>query len=197
MSRPIERSRRRHARRRAARGRHERSRRALRPARSRRRERPSARAARPANRPAAAPPRTNATRSHSRSASSRLWVASTIVRPGAAQRLDGLAHDVRRLGIERRGRLVEEDDGRLVEQGTGDRQLLLHALAEVAGHVVAPVPQREEAQVVLDPLGARRRVERRRAARRSRGWPSPTASRRAPASRSGSRPARGPPPAAR
>jgi hypothetical protein len=46
-----------------------------------------------------------------------------------------------------------------VQQRTGDRELLLHALAERAGHVVAPVPQAEEPQVALDALGAHRRVE--------------------------------------
>ena len=78
---------------------------------------------------------------------------------GPPQRLDRLADDVGRLRVERRRRLVEEDDRRVVEQGPGDGQLLLHALAERAGDVVAPVPQREQPQVPLDPLGARRGVQ--------------------------------------
>ena len=72
-------------------------------------------------------------RSHRRSASSRLWVASTIVRPAPAQRLDRLADDERGLGVERRGRLVEEHHRRVVQQRPGDGELLLHALAERAG----------------------------------------------------------------
>ena len=143
------------------------------------------------------PPRTNAIRSHSRSASSRLCVASTIVRPGPTERLDRLADDERGLRIERRGRLVEEHDRRVVEQRPGDRQLLLHALAERAGHVVAPVPQVEQAQVALDALGAHGRRRGGAAVRRSRGWPSPSACRTARASRSGCRPGRGRRPAAR
>ena len=91
----------------------------------------------------------------------------------SAHRLDRLADDVGRLGVERGRRLVEEDDRRLVEQRPGDRELLLHPLAERAGHVVPPLPQREEPQVSLDPRGARRRRRGRTAARRTRGWPSP------------------------
>ncbi len=108
-------------------------------------------------------------RSHSRSASSRLCVASTIVRPALAERLDRLADDERRLRVERRGRFVEEHDRRVVEQRAGDGELLLHALAERARHVVAAIPQAEEAQVVLDALGAQRRRRGRAAGRRSRG----------------------------
>ena len=79
--------------------------------------------------------------------------------PDRRRRLDRLADDERRLRVERRGRLVEEDDRRLVEQRAGDRELLLHALAERAGRVVAPLPEREQPQVALDPLGPRRRVQ--------------------------------------
>ena len=79
--------------------------------------------------------------------------------PGAPELFDRLADDERRLRVERGGRFVEEDDRRVVEQRPGDGELLLHALAERAGHVVAPIPQREQAQVALDPLGSRRRIQ--------------------------------------
>ena len=85
-------------------------------------------------------------------------MASTIVRPAVAG-LDGLADDVGRLRVQGRGGLVEEDDRRIVEQGPGDRELLLHALAERAGDVVAPLPEREQAQVAFDALGAGGGVE--------------------------------------
>ena len=75
------------------------------------------------------------------------------------QRLDRLADDERRLRVERRRRLVEEDDRRVVEQRPGDRELLLHALAERARNVVPPLPEREEPQVVLDPRCARAGIE--------------------------------------
>ncbi|MEJ7697319.1 MAG: hypothetical protein WKF78_12040 [Candidatus Limnocylindrales bacterium] len=73
---------------------------------------------------------------------------------GAPEGLDRIPHDERGLGVQGRCRLVEEDDRRIVEQGTGDGQLLLHALAERAGHVVPPLPQAEQPQIVLDPLRA-------------------------------------------
>ena len=111
------------------------------------------RAGRPASRPAAA--RRGRRRSGRTAVRPRRGCASrarSSARP--AQRLDRLPNDERGLGIEGGGRLVEEDDRRLVEQRPGDGQLLLHALAEGAGHVVAPIPQLEEAQVALDPLGS-------------------------------------------
>ena len=46
----------------------------------------------------------------------------------------------------------------LVEHRPGDGQLLLHALAERAGEVVATIPEVEQAQVALDPLGAGGRI---------------------------------------
>ena len=78
---------------------------------------------------------------------------------GSAERLDRLADDERRLRVEGRGRLVEEHDRRVVQQRTGDGELLLHALAEGRRYVVASIPQREEPQVVLDALGAHGRIE--------------------------------------
>jgi hypothetical protein len=79
--------------------------------------------------------------------------------PRPTERFDRLADDEGRLRVKRRGGLVEEHDRGVVEQGARDRQLLLHALAERAGHIVAPIPQVEETQVALDPLGAHDRLE--------------------------------------
>ena len=81
------------------------------------------------------------------------------MRPASAQLLDRLAHDERCLRVQRGRRFVEEHDRGIVEERAADRQLLLHALAERARHVVAPVPEPEQAQVVLDPLGTGRGVQ--------------------------------------
>ena len=76
-----------------------------------------------------------------------------------AQLLDRLADDEHGLRVERRGGFVEEHDGRIVEQGARDRELLLHALAERAGHLVPPIPQAEEPEIALDALGPDRGVQ--------------------------------------
>ena len=73
---------------------------------------------------------------------------------GPPKRLDRFAHDEGGLRVEGRGRLVEEHDRWIVQQGASDGELLPHALAEGARHLVPALPQAEQAQVPLDALGA-------------------------------------------
>ena len=81
---------------------------------------------------------------------------------------------------------------RLVQERTGDRELLLHALAERAGLLVAAVPQVEQTEKPFDALPANRRGPSG-GGRRTPGSGGPSSVRRGPASRSGGRSAGGRP----
>ncbi len=50
-----------------------------------------------------------------------------MVLPSRLELLHGLAQLARSHGVEALGRLVEEEDGGVVQQGAGDMELLLHA----------------------------------------------------------------------
>src|SRR5690606_23353002 len=54
---------------------------------------------------------------------------------------DEIADEARRLRVQSGGRLVQEEYAGLVQQGAGHGELLLHALAEGAGGVVAALPE--------------------------------------------------------
>jgi hypothetical protein len=53
--------------------------------------------------------------------------------------------------VEAAGRLVQEDDGRLVEDGARDREPLLHALGEADDRLVAAVPETDLLERGSDP----------------------------------------------
>src|SRR5205823_7208582 len=82
----------------------------------------------------------------------------------AAERDDELADRLRRVGVEARGRLVEEEHARLVQRGASDRHLLLHAPRKGRHGLQAAVPEVHQAQVALGLRprgGAGEAVERR------------------------------------
>ena len=60
-----------------------------------------------------------------------------------------LPYGARRLWVERRGRLVQEHDGRLMEERSRDRELLPHAFRERAHRLVAAVPELEKMEITL------------------------------------------------
>src|SRR6266850_365512 len=76
--------------------------------------------------------------------------------------------------VEAVGGLVENHDGRIVDEGTGDRGLLLHAGGELVAAAVAEFVHVQAVENVVDALfrGARRRRSRRRwrCRRWARGW---------------------------
>ncbi len=69
--------------------------------------------------------------------------------PLAAQLLDKVAHHTGRLRVEGRSRFVQEQHRRLVEQRTGDGQLLPHPLGKAAHRFVPPLPQAKHGQVLF------------------------------------------------
>src|SRR5487761_2178829 len=73
------------------------------------------------------------------------------------QLLDKVAHHTRRLRIEARCWLIEEDHPGFVQQSAGNRKLLPHAFREVPHLVIAPLPEFEQTQIALalsgSPLG--------------------------------------------
>src|SRR5258708_3655405 len=77
----------------------------------------------------------------------------------AADLADELAHGARGVGVEPRGRLVEEHDARLVDRRPRDRHLLLHAARERRDGLRATVPEAHEPQVALGLRPRRRAVE--------------------------------------
>ena len=84
------------------------------------------------------------------------WVTTTIVSP--EQAVDGaeqLEHVVRGVRVELAGRLVGEQQGRLVGEGDGDRDPLLLAAGQLRRPVVSPVGQADE---VEQPRRSRRPV---------------------------------------
>src|SRR6478609_4397125 len=75
--------------------------------------------------------------------------------PGPAELEDGVLEDLRVDRVESAERLVEDQEIRLVEQGTDELDLLLHPLGEVLDLVLGPVAQPHLAQ---PPEGAMPRV---------------------------------------
>src|SRR5262249_21784680 len=74
------------------------------------------------------------------------------------QLVDLLPERFPRLWVEADGRLVEKEDGRTVEQATGDLEPSLHAAGKGADLLIGTVRQIDEIQDVLDarlPLAAR------------------------------------------
>ncbi len=80
---------------------------------------------------------------------------------GAARRegVDGLLHGLLGLRVQGAGRLVEDEDGRVPQDGAGDRQALLlaagEAVAALPHHGVVAVGQRHEVVVDLRDPGGR------------------------------------------
>jgi hypothetical protein len=63
-----------------------------------------------------------------------------------------LPHAAAHLDIHAGGRLIEDQQARLVDQGAGNHQAPLHAAGQGPGRVVALVPQTQFAQVLLGAL---------------------------------------------
>ena len=73
------------------------------------------------------------------------------------------AHDrLRPCGVELRGRLVGDQQPRLVREGAGDRDALLLAARELLRAMVHPVGEVDEPQQLAHAPSAPRRVDRRR-----------------------------------
>ena len=69
---------------------------------------------------------------------------------GGAQRAHHLPHVLAQLDVDAGGRLVEEQDARLVRQRLGDQHAALHAAGQRHDLAVLLVPQRELLQHLLD-----------------------------------------------
>ena len=81
-----------------------------------------------------------------RSTSSRLCVDTSTIRRSCRRRRIELAHLARALRIESGGRLVEQDDVRLVQQRARQRDALLQALREMGGGVAGAVAHVERVE---------------------------------------------------
>ena len=72
----------------------------------------------------------------------RSWVTTTsVVWNGLLQSAEDPVDLVAGLGVELAGRLVGQDEERLLDQGPGDRHALLLAAGELVGAVVEPVAE--------------------------------------------------------
>ena len=71
-------------------------------------------------------------------------------------RAEDLVDLVAGLGVELAGRLVGQDEHRLLDQGPGDGHALLLAAGELVGAVVEPVPQADLLEQLGGPLAAGR-----------------------------------------
>src|SRR5579859_420320 len=69
------------------------------------------------------------------------------------QFLDKVAYYSRSFRIEARGGFIEEDQLGLVQQGTGNRQLLAHAFRKATDRVAAPFPEVEQTHIAFDLSG--------------------------------------------
>jgi hypothetical protein len=85
-----------------------------------------------------------------------------------AQRIDQLPHVAAQLDVDAGGRLVEEQDARLVRQRLRDHHAALHAARQRHQLVVALVPQRQRLQRLLDVRGIGRLAEQAAAERHRR-----------------------------
>ena len=79
--------------------------------------------------------------------------------PLRAQRAHHLPHVAPQLDVDAGGRLVEEQDLRLVRQRLGDHHAPLHAAGQRHDLAVLLVPQRQVAQHLLEVGGVRRLAE--------------------------------------
>ena len=66
-----------------------------------------------------------------------------------AEAFHELPYGARRLWVERRGRLVQEHDGRLMEERSRDRELLPHAFRERTHRLVAAVPELKKMEIAF------------------------------------------------
>ena len=66
------------------------------------------------------------------------------------QLLDQVVDGIDENGVEARGRLVEEDDLGLVDEGPGDRHALAHAARDLRGVLVAHAGQAHLLELLLD-----------------------------------------------
>jgi hypothetical protein len=70
------------------------------------------------------------------------------------QRLDRLEDRVARLGVDADGRLVEDQQLRVVQQADADVEPALHAAGELSGAVVGPVGQPDDLEHLVDAAGS-------------------------------------------
>ncbi len=124
------------------------------------------------------PPAIIATMSHD-SASLTYWVVTSSVRPASRRRWSSSQIVERSSGIDAGGRLVEEQEGGVVDERAGEFEATLHPARQPAGAATADVPQVEQ----LEDLRASGAGARSTACR--------TATRRSPRSRGRSGPDRG------
>ena len=101
------------------------------------------------------------TRSASASASSRYWVVSSSVTPVVHERADRRPDDLPAAGVKTRGRLVEHEHVRGVDQAGGEVDAAALAAGQVLDQPVAELLDREP----LDQLRRRPRRDSRRPAR--------------------------------
>src|SRR5207253_3938298 len=66
-----------------------------------------------------------------------------------AEAFHELPYGARRLWVERCGRLVQEHDGRLMEERSRDRELLPHAFRERTHRLVAAVPELKKMEIAF------------------------------------------------
>ncbi len=110
------------------------------------------------------PRSTIATLVHSSSSSGRMWLLMRIVLPSDPQLAEQLAQLDPGARVEAGRRLVEEQDLRVVDEGVGEAQPLLHAARERLDVVVALVGEVHQLEQVADhpsPRGGRQAVAAR------------------------------------
>ena len=140
------------------------------------------------------PSRMMAMREHSSCTSLRMCELNMHRLAALVQALDDALHLDAADRVEARHRLVEEHELGIVDQRLGDADALQHALGVLAQvHVGGGLAGRHRRSSSLDALVARVRVERRTAARRSRGTRARRGSRRSTGSRADSRRGASPP----
>ena len=72
-----------------------------------------------------------------------------MVRPSAAEVREGIPEFAAGDGIDAGGGLVEQQDARLGDERADQRELLLHAAAELAGEPVGEAVHVEHAQILV------------------------------------------------
>ncbi len=101
------------------------------------------------------PPAISATRSHD-SASLMYWVVTSIVRPVARNRWSSSQTLARSSGSMPGGRLVEEQQGGIVDERARELEPALHAAGQAPGSPAADVPQVEQLEDLAGPASAAR-----------------------------------------
>ena len=109
----------------------------------------------------------SATASHS-SASLTYWVVTSSVRPVVAQAMELVPDVWRQDRVDAGGRLVEEQQRRLVDEGARELEPALHAAGQLARPPAAGVPQVDELEDLADPPPAACAKDPEQATRRSR-----------------------------